>query len=137
MSGISCCDEVMFWCRGELCGGRQYDARDIDGPASLVVVNIQDVAVHLQASSIDVPCLCCQPRQGCWLPVSQATQAPAITGVVEVLPGADQLRWPLHQTTYILLVVIVRDFFPSKYNFDLCRQCFHTVGWVAGRASGL
>jgi len=127
----------MFWCRGELCGGRQYDARDIDGPASLVVVNIQDVAVHLQASSIDVPCLCCQPRQGCWLPVSQATQAPAITGVVEVLPGADQLRWPLHQTTYILLVVIVRDFFPSKYNFDLCRQCFHTVGWVAGRASGL
>jgi len=28
-------------------------------------------------------------------------------------------------------------FFPLRYCFSLCLQCFDTVGWAAGRASGL
>ena len=46
--------------------------------------------------------------------LAQAAQAPATTGVVEVLPGADvqvAVESP-HQITYVLAVVIVKDFFP-------------------------
>ena len=29
------------------------------------------------------------------------------------------------------------NFFETQYSFTECLQCFDTVGWVAGRASGL
>jgi len=99
----------MFWCRGELGGRWQYDDRH--GWTS-----------HFSGRQYS---RCCSPVAGfihrCAMlmlatearMLAQAAQAPATTGVVEVLPGADvqvTVESP-HQITYILAVVIVKDFF--------------------------
>jgi len=99
----------MFWYRGELGGGRQYDdrhgrtgqfsGRQYSRCCSPAAGFIHRRAMLMLASEVGM--------------LAQAAQTPAITGVVEVLPGADfqvAVESP-HQITYVLAVVIVKDFF--------------------------